>query len=286
MAVFRRYIEEAWNAGDVLVLNELLTEDHVRHEPGVPDVEGIEGIRIYITAFREAFPDARFTIADIGADGDRVWARTVATGTHTGPLRLEDGTIIPPTGNPLNLEAMTIARFEEGKIAELWHQADVLGIFRQLGVVPAVGELVTEAQNTEIARRVFEDLLNGANLDSVEALYGPGFSRFFMPNSEGSMMVSADNWRVTYQWMHEAMPDLQVTVERVFVENDVVVVHYTAQGTLEGGLSNTPSGNRLPATGELETWDGVILFRVEDGLIVEEWWYWDNPVYATVDYCE
>jgi hypothetical protein len=31
---------------------------------------------------------------------------------------------------------MTLARFEEGKVAELWHNYDMLGLLQQLGFIP------------------------------------------------------------------------------------------------------------------------------------------------------
>ncbi len=37
---------------------------------------------------------------------------------------------------------MDITRSEGGKIVESWHQEDMLGLMQQLGVIPALGQLV------------------------------------------------------------------------------------------------------------------------------------------------
>jgi predicted ester cyclase len=44
---------------------------------------------------------------------------------------------IPPTGARIEVEALTVLRIENGRIAENWTVWDTLGLLRQLGVVPS-----------------------------------------------------------------------------------------------------------------------------------------------------
>ena len=44
---------------------------------------------------------------------------------------------IPPTGNKVRVDAISIHRVEDGKIAETWQVWDTLGFLQQLGVVPS-----------------------------------------------------------------------------------------------------------------------------------------------------
>jgi predicted ester cyclase len=46
---------------------------------------------------------------------------------------------IPPTGNAVRVDAISIHRMEDGKIAETWEVWDTLGFLQQLGVVPTPG---------------------------------------------------------------------------------------------------------------------------------------------------
>jgi predicted ester cyclase len=44
---------------------------------------------------------------------------------------------IAPTGNSLRVDAISIHRMQDRKIAETWEVWDTLGFLQQLGVVPA-----------------------------------------------------------------------------------------------------------------------------------------------------
>jgi len=131
VAVFRRLIEEGFNAGDVAVVPELLTEDFIECQdngPGAP--MGIDAVTAKIRALRTAFPDFSLTIEDVSAPGDRVWARLRATGTNTGPF------IGPPTGAVMTIDVIDICRFRDGRIAEHWGVADRLATMEQIGRMP------------------------------------------------------------------------------------------------------------------------------------------------------
>lgn len=43
---------------------------------------------------------------------------------------------IPASGNQIEVNGITIARLEDGKIAEEWSQADMMGVMQQLGAMP------------------------------------------------------------------------------------------------------------------------------------------------------
>jgi predicted ester cyclase len=43
---------------------------------------------------------------------------------------------IPPTGKRLEMTGIVIYRIEGGKIIERWAQHDVVGLMRQMGVLP------------------------------------------------------------------------------------------------------------------------------------------------------
>jgi predicted ester cyclase len=59
-------------------------------------------------------------------------------GTHQAPFQG-----IPATGKHVHIEAIAIFRVEHEKITEIWLNADFLGLFQQLGVVPLPGEGAT-----------------------------------------------------------------------------------------------------------------------------------------------
>lgn len=66
------------------------------------------------------------------AEGDLVASRYRGEGTHLGEWRG-----LPATGRRFSYTGILIHRLEGGRIAEFWGQSDSLGLFRQLGALPA-----------------------------------------------------------------------------------------------------------------------------------------------------
>ena len=129
-AVVRRFIGQAFNAGDLAIIDELVARDYVLHV--APEVRGPEGMKHFVTMYRTAFPDYACTIDDQIAEGDKVVTRWTARGTQQGELMG-----IPPSGKQVTLPGVVIDRIADGQLVETWLQADVLGMLQQLGVIPA-----------------------------------------------------------------------------------------------------------------------------------------------------
>ena len=131
-SISRRVQEEAFNQGNLAVIDELVAADYVDHDlpPGFP--EGQEGFKQLVAMYRAAFPDVQMTIEDVIADGDKVALRWTATGTHQGELMG-----IPPTNKQVTVTGMDINRLAGGKIAEHWGNFDQMGMMQQLGVIPS-----------------------------------------------------------------------------------------------------------------------------------------------------
>ena len=81
-----------------------------------------------------AFPDGRFAVEDVLADGDRVAVRQTFRGTQEGAFLG-----IAPTGRRVTVAATVMYRVAGARIAESWWNADVLGLLRQLDAAPAAG---------------------------------------------------------------------------------------------------------------------------------------------------
>ena len=131
--VSRRFFDEVWNKGNLAVLDEIITKDHDNTGPGtLPGLpNGPEGSKQFVTTYRNAFPDVRFTIDDQIAEGDKVVTRWTAHGTHQGELQG-----IPATGKSTTVTGIAVNRLVNGKIAESWGIFDQFGMLQQLGVIP------------------------------------------------------------------------------------------------------------------------------------------------------
>jgi steroid delta-isomerase-like uncharacterized protein len=133
-AIIRRLFEEAFEQGNLAVLDEIIAPNQVNGGPsalpGMPS--GPEGNKMLITAYRNAFPDLHFTIDEQIAEGNTVVTRWTAHGTHKGELAG-----LPPTGKPATVVGLGVDRVENGKIVESWGLFDQFGMLQQLGVIPA-----------------------------------------------------------------------------------------------------------------------------------------------------
>ncbi len=120
-------------------------------------------------------------------------------------------------------------------------------------------------QNKAVARKLFEVALNHQDWE----VYNQIHSKDFVAHQEkyrGDLaedLQSARNWRLSF-------PDLKYSVDRVIAEGDFVVVQYTFRGT------NTGPWRGFPATAKPVERSGVVIFRIVEGKIVEEWVAYDG----------
>jgi steroid delta-isomerase-like uncharacterized protein len=120
-----RFYDEVLNQQRLDLLDTLIAPDFVEH--GFPPIVGAEGFRAFVSGLIEALPDLELTVDDWVVEGDRVAARIGVRGTHRGEFLG-----YPPTNRPIQWTAIHIWRVADGRLAERWSEADVLGIVEQL----------------------------------------------------------------------------------------------------------------------------------------------------------
>jgi steroid delta-isomerase-like uncharacterized protein len=129
-AVARKLFEVALNRDNWDVYNQIHSKDFVAHagkrSAGLAeDLQSAKGWRL-------AFPDGQYTIDQIIAEGDMVMVRWTGRGTNTG-----EGNGLPATGKHIEVTGVTVLHIVGGKIVEEWNENDMLGLLRQLGLLPA-----------------------------------------------------------------------------------------------------------------------------------------------------
>ena len=127
-AVARRFIAEIFDAGRPEAVDELVTADFVSH--GLPG-SGPDVMKAAITRVAPALSENRHEIQDEFGEGDRVAVRLTSTAVQSGPFMG-----MPATGKRYTIEEIHLFRIVDGRVAEHWHQGDMLGMMKQLGAMP------------------------------------------------------------------------------------------------------------------------------------------------------
>jgi steroid delta-isomerase-like uncharacterized protein len=106
--------------------------NYVLHDPSLAEpVQGTQGVRDFVTSVLAGFPDARYTIEHLVAEGDIVTQHISVQGTHQGEF---NG--IPATGKTIAVQVMVVSRIASNKVVEEWQLFDALGMLTQMGVIP------------------------------------------------------------------------------------------------------------------------------------------------------
>ena len=130
MTALEHWFEEVWNKRNAEAIDKLWVTDKVVH--GLANTHGGQvetkaAFKTFHSNFCSAFPDLHIHVEESVSEGDRTVVRLLVTGTHTG-----QGLRVPPTGKPVRVAGMCMARVKDGKILESWNNFDFLSMYEQL----------------------------------------------------------------------------------------------------------------------------------------------------------
>ena len=129
-AVVRRFIDEVFVAGRAEAVDELVTDDFTPQTWGAM-ARGRDALKQAMERVARGLADVRMTVDDVIAEGDRVAVRLTSHARQVGEFMG-----MPPSDREYTIEEIHVFRVRDGRIAEHWHQADFLGMMRQLGATP------------------------------------------------------------------------------------------------------------------------------------------------------
>jgi steroid delta-isomerase-like uncharacterized protein len=127
-------------------------------------------------------------------------------------------------------------------------------------VITKEANTVSVEENKTIVRRNIEEVFNKGDLSIVDEIIAPNWV-FYGPG--GQEFKGREGFRQIVTMLHNAFPDLRMTIEDMVAEGDMVAVRYIIQGTLKGQLMGmAPTGKQMTITSAL-----FILF--ENGKVIE-----------------
>lgn len=129
--VLERIFDEGFATGNDAIVDEICSPDLVEHQFGLAGggAEAIAHVKAAIRDVHRAVPDITFTIEDAVESGDVIWVRVRGRGTATGPF------FGPPSGRPIDIMVIDVARVADGRITEHWGVPDRFAMLAQTGVL-------------------------------------------------------------------------------------------------------------------------------------------------------
>jgi steroid delta-isomerase-like uncharacterized protein len=105
--------------------------------------------------------------------------------------------------------------------------------------------------------------LNAGDTNTLLALIAPDILIHYAEMPEP--LQGRETWQHGFELMKRAFPDLEAHIDDIVAADDKVALRLTLHGTHQGEFQG------IPATGRTVDYVSHEFYRVQDGLIAEEW---------------
>ena len=126
---------EASITGDSSHVAEIYVDDVKGWAPAM-SVSNAAELAVELEDRDGAFSDIDLDVSPFDVSGERACVEWVVSLTHSGPLEIDDDTVIDPTGLRVTLHGVTVAEFAGEKIAAFRQYWDEVELIEQLALLP------------------------------------------------------------------------------------------------------------------------------------------------------
>ena len=127
-AIVMRAWEEAFNQGKMDLVKEIFDENYVESSPyKTYEPRGPERVIEADEWMKSVFGYLHFQVEQMIAEGDFVFSRAMATGTHIGEFMG-----VSATGKPVRFAVVVVSKIKNGKIVRDWSFVDTETILSQI----------------------------------------------------------------------------------------------------------------------------------------------------------
>jgi len=145
----------------------------------------------------------------------------------------------------------------------------LVGIVLILGLLVICKLQVANAESGGDAKSLVErslEVWNKGNMALVDELYTPNF-KLHLLTRDNVDREGTEAFKEHVNFLRTAYPDMKFESDELIVSDDKVIMLVNFTGTNTG-----PRGD-VPPTGKNVEVSIVIITRIDDGKIAEEWWY-------------
>jgi len=131
------------------------------------------------------------------------------------------------------------------------------------GTARASGQEMQQAEaDKALARRWFDEVINQRNLDAIGEIYAADYVHH---GPEGAEIRGPETVRAFAASILAASSDRHAEVQQQVTEGDLVVTRFISRGRQTGEFQG------LPPSGKLWTTEGIVISRIANGRIAEDW---------------
>jgi len=252
-AALQQVIDEAFNLGDLSIIDELYADDYVNH--GFGDDLDREQFKAAVSMWRSVMPDFTATPEVLIAQDDIAATRLIYRGTFLNTWTMGDLTI-EPNGQPVEWPLIILYRFnEEGKIVEEFTAFDQIDLLTQLDTAPVPDFIASALNLRESVVAEMSDPLPEVDEATLEAHIAAFTAAIEQGINEGDISmfdtVMVEDYRThepfgdftreefaqAIQGFRNAVPDLHVTIDLIIAEGDWLATRLIYEGTLTNPIS-------------------------------------------------
>ena len=123
--------------------------------------------------------------------------------------------------------------------------------------------------NKALVRRWFEEVWNKGRPEAIKEMLAEDAIVHGLSDDPATPLRGPADFLPFHTKFRDAFPNIDVIVEDVVAEGDRVAARCSVKGKHEG------DGLGFIATGATSEFDGIVIVRIKDGMLVEGWNNWD-----------
>jgi steroid delta-isomerase-like uncharacterized protein len=127
---------------------------------------------------------------------------------------------------------------------------------------------MSEADNSTLLRRYYEEVVNQGDLNAVDDIVAADYVSHH--NDPAHLPPGPAGVKAFISMTRQGFPDLHITVDDLFAQGDQVASMWTMEGTHTGEWFGAP------ASGKRAKWSGIVITRFAGGKMAEDWYNFDQ----------
>ena len=148
------------------------------------------------------------------------------------------------------------------------HGSYAIAVFVAIAVFMGCTKMAGVDRTVEKNKALLQRYIDEMNRGNEEFLDGYFAADYAYHGPAGEM--DAEGFKAMHHTMVSAFPDTKAVIEDMIAAGDKVATRWKITGTHQSELQG------IPATGKKVTLTGIIISRVKDGRVIEEWEAFDQ----------